>query len=317
MYQNNVAVAVKVNGKVLREQGDIVALPFGSEYSILVKNINSVRAQVKISVDGTDATDGTHLVIGPNASIELERFIKGGNLNAGNRFKFIERTGKIEDHRGIGAEDGLIRVETWKEKAQPILNLPIVHYYDEWYPRPKPYYPPSWPWYPPYHYTYGSTSNSMIGSSGQNSANTTGGSMPLMKSAISTSRTGPKASGGNRGSVTRSVPLSASLGGQRTNSNRSVSAMNLNIQETSVEHSDAGITIAGSESQQQFRSVSGFTLESASTVIVLRLKGELGNKTVSIPVTVKAKAKCEICGKSNKANTKFCAECGAALLVIA
>ena len=38
MYLQKLAVAVKVNGKVLREVGDTVYIPFGSEYSILIKN---------------------------------------------------------------------------------------------------------------------------------------------------------------------------------------------------------------------------------------------------------------------------------------
>jgi len=111
MYSNKLAIALKSAGKVLREFDDQVYVPFGSEYSILVKNLNSVRALVSVSVDGEDAGDGTQFVIHGNSEIELERFIKNGNFKKGNRFKFIERTDAVEDHRGIGIEDGLIRVE--------------------------------------------------------------------------------------------------------------------------------------------------------------------------------------------------------------
>jgi hypothetical protein len=106
MYSNKLAVAIKANGKVLREFEDSVYLPFGSEYSIFIKNKNSVRASVKIEIDGADVTEGVSLVVNPNDEIELERFIKNGNLRAGNRFKFIERSGAIERHRGIGVDDG-------------------------------------------------------------------------------------------------------------------------------------------------------------------------------------------------------------------
>ena len=99
VFQDKIVTAIKVGGKVLRENGDTVTLPFGGEYSILVKNLNSVRTQVTISVDGTDAAG--KLVIGPNSSMELERFIRNGNLATGNRFKFIERTAEVEAHRGI------------------------------------------------------------------------------------------------------------------------------------------------------------------------------------------------------------------------
>lgn len=147
MYSDRFVVAVKVGGEILRENKDSVSLPFGCEYSILLKNLNSVRSSVKVSVDGTDATEGTSLVIGPNDSLELERFIRNGNFDAGNRFKFIERTAKIEQHRGVGADDGLIRVEYKYEMRKPeVIERTIVD-------RHVPYYPPTpRPWYPPYPY---------------------------------------------------------------------------------------------------------------------------------------------------------------------
>lgn len=99
---------LKANGKVLREFKDTVYVPFGSEYSILIKNLNSVRAIVDITIDGTDAVPGG-LVVNSNEEIDLERFVK--DMSQGNKFKFIERTSQIEDGpRGIKAEDGLIRI---------------------------------------------------------------------------------------------------------------------------------------------------------------------------------------------------------------
>jgi hypothetical protein len=116
MYSNKLAVAIKSNGKIVREFGDSVHLPFGSEYSIFIKNKNTVRASVKIEIDGADVTGGASLVVDPNDEVELERFIKNGNLRAGNRFKFIERTSAIEKHRGTSVDDGLIRIEFQFEK---------------------------------------------------------------------------------------------------------------------------------------------------------------------------------------------------------
>jgi hypothetical protein len=171
VYKNNVVTAVKVNGKILRESGDQVTLPFGSEYSVLIKNLNAVRMQVKISIDGKDATEGTWLVIGPNSSLELERFIKDGNLEVGNKFKFIERTKDIEDHRGIEIDDGLIRVEAKKEFIAPIAPTIVHkytynHHYDDYF----------WPYKYPY-ITYTNPNNilrisqSITGSAGSASFN--------------------------------------------------------------------------------------------------------------------------------------------------
>jgi hypothetical protein len=142
-HKKNFVVAVKVNGKVLRESNDRVELPFGSEYSILLKNLDSVRMQARIYIDGTDAVDW--VIINPNSSVEIERFLKvAGSLDKGNRFKFIEMTDKIEEHRGIKADDGLIRVEFKREK---VFEFPktVVHYHT---------YPYQNPWHERYPYGY-------------------------------------------------------------------------------------------------------------------------------------------------------------------
>ena len=110
MYESKLAAAIKVNGKVLREFKDTVHIPFGSEYTILLKNLNTTRAVVNVFIDGDDTVPGG-LVIDPGREIDLERWVKNGNLTEGNRFKFIERTAAVEQHRGVKLEDGLVRVE--------------------------------------------------------------------------------------------------------------------------------------------------------------------------------------------------------------
>lgn len=262
MYSEKIVVAIKVGGRVLRESGDTVTLPFGCEYSILVKNLNSVRAQVGLSVDGKNATEGTRLIIAPNSSVELERFISNGNLQAGNRFKFIERSADVENHRGVGEDDGLIRVESWREMVQewpaisikpPSLRNPFPP------PRPDSMRPAGY-WRP-----------------GQ----------PRMRSA---------------------GPMSSKAGTARpTADSRTRKA---------AVTSDVGITVPGSHSSQQFHSASGFMLEPQSSVIVLRLRGEVAGQAVSSPVTVNAKPQCSTCGKANKAGSEFCAKCGTALVLI-
>ena len=110
MYNQKLVASIKSKGKVLREFKDTVYIPFASEYSILLKNLNTVRAVVNVFIDGENAVPGG-LVIDPGRTVDLERWIKNGNLTEGNKFKFIERTGAVEQHRGIGVEDGLVRVE--------------------------------------------------------------------------------------------------------------------------------------------------------------------------------------------------------------
>jgi hypothetical protein len=81
--------------------------------------------------------------------------------------------------------------------------------------------------------------------------------------------------------------------------------------------SDVGITVPGSQSQQQFYSAAGFALEPQSVVIVLRLRGEIGGKVVAAPVTVHSKPTCQTCGKVNRPTEQFCGRCGTALLIVA
>lgn len=129
MYHNKLVASLKANGKILREFKDTVYIPFGSEYSFLLKNLNTKRALVNVFIDGEDMTPGG-LVLNAGQEVDLERSIKNGNLTEGNRFKFIERTGNVEKHRGIKLEDGLVRIEyqfeLYDTKYQPFFNSNIL-----------------------------------------------------------------------------------------------------------------------------------------------------------------------------------------------
>ena len=286
MFKKNLVVCLKVNGKVLRESSDRVELPFGSEYSVLVKNLNSVRAEFRIQIDGKD-TSGTWFVVGPNQSVEIERFLKNGNLSQGNRFKFIERTSEIEETRGIEAEDGLIRVEYRFEKKQPIVTVTESHHYhhDHYDWRYGYNY-----WYP---YSYPKTTWTLSGSNLQN-ANYTNSS--------------------TSGAITSNTVTTSSIGqikAQSMNMLRMADSGSLK-----AEQNDAGITVPGSISNQQFQNVAGFETESQTEVIVLKLVGRHGKVEVKQPKTVDVKNKCVTCSKTNKANAKFCSQCGTSLTIL-
>ena len=139
MFKDNFVVALKVNGKVLREGEDSVKVPFNTEYSIFLKNLESKKAVVKISVDGEDVLDGKKLIVHPNSDLELEGYFK--DTAAKNKFKFIEKTKQIEDFRGNRIDDSLIRVEFWFEKDKPIVQDVLHHHRDIYH---------SWWWGYPY-----------------------------------------------------------------------------------------------------------------------------------------------------------------------
>lgn len=131
MYSNSFVAAVKVDGKILREFKDTIYLKFGSEYSILLKNLESRRAVAKIFIDGQEVCAGG-FVIEPNREVEIERFVN--DLSQGNRFKFIEKTAGVEAHRGNKIEDGLIRIEFEFEQAvYPYVPNKVYYRHPEFY----------------------------------------------------------------------------------------------------------------------------------------------------------------------------------------
>ena len=73
---------------------------------------------------------------------------------------------------------------------------------------------------------------------------------------------------------------------------------------------DEGITVKGSEINQNFNYANIGELDS-SQVIILRLCGEKVNGTkVKKSVTVKSKLACKTCGRKSKSSSKFCQNCG-------
>lgn len=300
MYNNKLVVAIKVNGKVLREFGDKVYIPFGAEYSLLIKNLSSVRAQVLIDIDGNSVTDGETLIVNANQEVEIERSIKGGNLREGNRFKFIERTAGIENGpRGIQVSDGLIRVSYQFEK---IIPKPVY--------TATPYYPQQrWVkkefWAPEPYYFCDSGQRSLVGqslTSTYDSAIAKGDSRSVLRSAERRIQS----------AVAQNVSSSTA-----TLMNASLSAPSQAFFNHADPVNDTGITVPGSKSDQQFRQVDDFPVQDEKFDIVLHLLGQTEqNQQVVIPVTVKAKPKCVTCGHTNKAKSKFCSECGTSLEIV-
>jgi hypothetical protein len=249
---------------------------------------------VGVSIDGKRTSD-CRFVLDPNSEVVVERYINKGNLDSGNKFKFIERTAAVEKHRGVGSDDGLVRAEFWAERE--VVQLPKIEYttYPDWKPGRRS--TDHWP----------TRSRSL--------------------------RSSPQASSGPRGITGQSFNSFEDLTGgieetEQIRGGHSVfTAQNMNVASTSstltsgflekfADVNDAGITVPGGISNQQFHHVSGFELETSSTVIILQLKGQVGNATVVAPVTVEYKPTCITCGKTNKATNKFCSECGTGLQLV-
>jgi len=240
-YKDQFVVEVKCKGKILRVVDDVVRLPFGSEYSLYLKNLNSKRASVNISIDGVDILDGKSLVINGNEVSEIHGFLTGTTIK--NRFKFINKTKEIQDYRGDKIDDGIIRVEFAYEKPKPVVLYEVHNHYHN---------------NNPFYWNYG---NYFTGDS---------------------------------------------LNAQSSNEN-----LSYGIRSCSDPLSDEGITVKGSECNQQMTYTTMGDLEDSS-VITIFLKGVIPQTGTPIiePLTVDTKLTCSTCGKKSKSSYKFCPNCG-------
>ncbi len=250
MYKNNFVVVIKYDGRILREIDGEVSLPFGSQYSILLKNKDSKKALVDIEVDGENVLTGKSLIMNGRTSQEIKGFMR--NMSVTNRFKFIHKTKEISNYRGDRLEDGLITVcyKFEREKPKPIMIRKNTGPCDWVDPIP---YPLSWP-YSDIKYT----------------------SSPVYRSS--------------------SYKLDVPLGG---------------FEGTVTMTAEDGITVKGSQIDQQYKYGDIGDLESRSYTITIQLKGITKyKKPVVRSITTKTKLRCPTCGRRSKSSSTFCYNCG-------
>jgi hypothetical protein len=191
-------------------------------------------------------------------------------MSEGLRFKFIERTGAVENHRGIGAEDGLIRIEFEFEKEYLISAKSLTSGFDN---------------YPSYN-KYDSGLH--------------GG---LLRSK----------SGGVSGSSLDSMIVGGASYSTSAYASSTSDQYLANVTASNAVVNDVGITVGGSVSSQKF-STTSFIGDGKTSVLVMKIKGEIGETKVEEPITVKTKTECPTCGTANQALSKFCTECGTGLV---
>lgn len=126
MFKSDFVAVLVSGGKILREvRSDlgetVVRLPFGSEYNIRLKNLNTVKAVANVEIDGRNA--GTGIIVEPGKTVELKGFLEG--LRVKNRFRFIQKTDEISRHRGDRIDDGIVRITYKFERVwEPIKLTP-------------------------------------------------------------------------------------------------------------------------------------------------------------------------------------------------
>lgn len=294
-YQNKFVVVVKSNSSILREHDGTVTLPFGSEYSLLLKNLNSNASLIKISIDSNDVLDGKGLIIQGNCEKELLGFIK--NRQVTNRFKFIQKTKDIVEHRGDKIDDGIIRIEfRFKKEVHEVVTKYSTYY--------EPY-----PWYPWYlRYPYCPEPYRPICSLVDDIHVTSKGD-DVIGSEILTGGSTLTADNIQCNTITNANIVSCF--------SAQANSINLNVKDGLVVGltQDEGITVHGSQAHQQLQPAHIGDLESQSQVIIIKLRGiNSGGIEIVEPITVKTKLECPTCGKRNKSSNAFCGKCGTSLL---
>ena len=289
-YKDQFVVEVKADGQILRVRDGSVYLPFGCEYSILLKNLNSRKASVKVSIDNEDVLDGNSLILDPLVTHELQGFLRG--ITAKNRFRFIQKTKEIQDHRGDKVGDGLVRVEFAfeKQRQEPIILKDIIHKVEEHHHHhhhDHDYWPRRYTWYDGGGWNY--TTADVVQQDGD---------QPISTYNMTVGSSGDqKLRGVSRGIGNEIV--CDSLGVQTA-----FTAQNAPV-------ADEGITVKGNEIHDQYMYGMIGDLEDSS-VIVISLKGMQRSSGVVVndPVTVKTKLECSTCGLKSKSSFKFCPNCG-------
>ena len=290
MFAKNLVMSIKVGGKVLREVNDIVHLPFGTEYSILLKNLDTRKVKVCLKIDGSDATGGG-IVIDAGKELELKRFLNNSNLEKGNAFKFIEKDAKVSAHRGDKAEDGLVTA-TFEFEHQFLAN--VVHHYPSVYR--------TYPFFNSDDIYRGTLSGNAVTNISAGSVSNT---MNWSEANANASLTDQLARPRNSDSILRSASVKSSYSAE----------VSQNSVQTLAAANTAGITAPGSVVQQKF-STTTFYGDGQKHAITLQLKGGTPEKPVTKPVTVKRTVNCTMCGTSVRQTAKFCHHCGASVELV-
>jgi hypothetical protein len=153
MYHKKFIAVIKNRGKILRDEGGTVRLPFGSTYSIFLKNKNSVKAVANVEIDGEDVLQNHGIIVPPNQSVEITGWMR--NMDKTNKFKFIRKTKEIQDFRGDRLDDGLLRI-AYKFEKQLAFEPVVIK--DPWPVCPKY----DWPKCPTNRWDTCYTSNSLM-----------------------------------------------------------------------------------------------------------------------------------------------------------
>lgn len=144
VYSNDFVVCILVDGKPTEERADnVVPIPFGTEYTIRLRNKNSRTAVAKVFVDNENVSEGG-IVVYANDYVDLERPTADGK---NRKFKFVSTDSPQAEDAGKAPNkdtNGVIRVEWQLEREPPKVEREYIPYPVPWpqpwrnpYPTPR------------------------------------------------------------------------------------------------------------------------------------------------------------------------------------
>lgn len=277
MHKDNLVVSIVTAEGICRENSGQVYLPYGTEYSLRLKNLDSSkRAIVKVSIDGDCVTENG-ILIEANATFDLKGFLKGDCVR--NSFKFIELTDRIRDHKGDRPDWGIIAVSfqfednLWQDYQEQQKRYKEIMDAIERARKAREIEDAKQPWKDSPRYPYPPYPN---------------------KPWITWKNQ-------NKGGILRASTLSHPQ------------CINAASCQEFGQTESAGITVPGTPVHQDFQSVAVGRLGPAHT-LSLALVGQKPDQTPVRAVRTARRASCPTCGLRQKGNAKYCTECGTCLL---
>jgi len=120
MSKNEFAISILKDGNPVREFNGEVAVPFGTEYKIRIKNNNIRRCSATVYIDGAKVSERGDFIIDSTDYLDLERFLDR-SLTEGKRFKFVPiNHPDVDDSSRV--ENGIVKVEFRLEKLARIMS---------------------------------------------------------------------------------------------------------------------------------------------------------------------------------------------------
>lgn len=92
-------------------------LPFNSEYSISLKSGQYFKGAIDVFLDGTSILGGNKMLIEPNKEYDIDRFCIDGDLEKGNKLKFVSvEHGDVQDP--TSEKNGGLEIRCYMERRK-------------------------------------------------------------------------------------------------------------------------------------------------------------------------------------------------------